>query len=88
MAERAFRNNLGGYQSKSSKYKFKIEEPDEERLSTKDNDYDQAHIINELKQDLDEKKVEIKQLSDELRRLKNRESSLDAENKIMKSQLM
>lgn len=43
MTERAFRHNVGGYQTK---YKMKKEEPDEERLTKQDNDNDQLYIIN------------------------------------------
>ena len=62
----------------------KNEEPDEERLTKQDND-DNTYVINQLKQDLSESKNEVKQLSEQVRNLKNREQSLDAENKIMKS---
>ena len=85
MTERAQRNQLGGYNVKS-KYKFKTEEPDEEKLSG--NDVEDANTIRSLRFELDEAKIEIKGLSDELRRLRQIESSLDAENKIMKSQMM
>ena len=46
---------------------------------------DNSYFINQLKQDLSESKNEVKQLSEQVRNLKNREQSLDAENKIMKS---
>ena len=85
MTERAQRNQLGGYNTKS-KYKFKTEEPDEEKLSG--NDVEDGNTIRTLRIELDEAKIEIKGLSDELRRLRQIESSLDAENKIMKSQMM
>ena len=50
MVERSYKNNLGGYINKSSKYnKLKLDEPDEERLSTKDHESDNLHQINELK---------------------------------------
>ena len=81
MTERAQKSALGGYNAK--KYKFKTEEPDEEKLSG--HDVDDAGSIRSLKFVLDEAKIEIKGLSDELRRLRQIESSLDAENKIMKS---
>ena len=82
MTERAMRNSLGGYNTKN-KYKFKTEEPDEEKLSG--TDVEDASTIRSLRLELDEAKIEIKGLSDELRRLRNIETSLDAENKIMKS---
>jgi hypothetical protein len=57
MTERAYRHNVGGYQTK---YKIKKEEPDEERLTKQDNENDNLYAINQLKQDLNESKNEVK----------------------------
>ena len=66
--------------------KLKTDEPDEEKLSSADEN--DGFMVRSLKQDLDESKIEIRQLSDELRRLRQKESSMDAENQILKSKLM
>ena len=84
MNERRMKNNSGGYSHKYSRdRKLKSEEPDEEKLSTADEA--DTQMVRELRGDLDEAKNEISQLSEEVRRLRQRESSLDAENKILKS---
>ena len=41
-----------------------------------------------LRQDLDDSRAEVRQMGEEIRRLKQRESTLDAECKILKSQMM
>jgi predicted nucleic acid-binding Zn-ribbon protein len=60
------------------------DEPDEERLSTAD----QSEQVKDLKSDLQDARAELVQMSDELRRFKGKESSLSAENQILKSKIM
>ena len=66
--------------------KLKTDEPDEEKNSVADEN--DSLTIKSLRQDLMESKMEIKQLSDELRRLRQNESSLNAENQILQSKMM
>ena len=67
MRERAAKNSLGGYQSSYKHEKLRTEEPDEEKLSIADDDQRQ---VRQLQQDLDEARLEIKQMSEEIRRLR------------------
>ena len=76
------KNGMGSYRY-AKHTKLKTDEPDEEGLSTND-----LYDSRQIKQELQDAKSEVKQLSDELRRLRTRESSLDAENQILKSKLM
>ena len=44
--------------------------------------------MRELRRDLEDSKSEVKQLTEELRRLRVKESTIDAENQILKSKLL
>ena len=60
-------------------YKLKIDDPGndyEDKPFTGDDQYD----LRQIRQELDESRQEVKQLSEELRRLRSNESSLDADN--------
>lgn len=86
MQERAQKNSFGSYSYNRQHRKLKTDEPDEEKLSIADEN--DSNALRGLKQELDESRVEIRQLSDELRRLRQKESTMDAENQILKSKLM
>ena len=67
-------------------YKLKTEDKDddEDKPFSPEDQYE----LRQLRQELDESRQEVKQLSEELRRLRSKESSLDAENQILKSKLL
>ena len=44
--------------------------------------------MKELRREIEDSKSEIKQLTEELRRLRVKESTIDAENQILKSKLL
>lgn len=60
------------------------DEPDEEKFASAD----QAEEVRNLNSELKGAKAELVQMSDELRRMRANESSLTAENQILKSKLM
>ena len=49
---------------------------------------DDSEYLRQMRSELEESRVEIRQLSEELRRLRQKESSMDAENQILKSKLL
>jgi hypothetical protein len=49
---------------------------------------DENEYLRTVRAELEESRQEVRQLSEELRRLRQKESSLDAENQILKSKLL
>ena len=49
---------------------------------------DESDYLKNIRTELEENKQEVRQLSEEIRRLKQKESSMDAENQILKSKLL